>query len=91
MMPLGDCRQATYRQGENQAPPPPIGDYLRLGPLGTALADSPPNRPRVLLIDEIDKSDIDLPNDLLNIFEEGEFEIPGTGQAGAPAQRQAKW
>jgi MoxR-like ATPase len=30
----------------------------------------------VLLIDEIDKSDIDLPNDLLNIFEEGEFEIP---------------
>jgi hypothetical protein len=29
-----------------------------------------------LLIDEIDKSDIDLPNDLLNIFEEGEFEIP---------------
>ena len=33
-------------------------------------------KPRVLLIDEIDKSDIDLPNDLLNIFEEGEFEIP---------------
>jgi MoxR-like ATPase len=30
----------------------------------------------VLLIDEIDKSDIDLPNDLLHIFEEGEFEIP---------------
>ena len=33
-------------------------------------------RPRVLLIDEIDKSDVDLPNDLLNVFEEGEFEIP---------------
>jgi MoxR-like ATPase len=30
----------------------------------------------VLLIDEIDKSDIDLPNDLLHVFEEGEFEIP---------------
>ena len=28
------------------------------------------------MIDEIDKSDIDLPNDLLHIFEEGEFEIP---------------
>jgi MoxR-like ATPase len=28
------------------------------------------------LIDEIDKSDVDLPNDLLNIFEEGEFYIP---------------
>jgi len=53
-----------------------IGRYLRLGPLGTALRTSPPKRPRVLLIDEIDKSDIDLPNDLLHIFEEGEFEIP---------------
>ncbi|MGD1225650.1 hypothetical protein AB9Q10_45360, partial [Streptomyces krungchingensis] len=27
-------------------------------------------------IDEIDKSDLDLPNDLLNILEEGEYEIP---------------
>lgn len=53
-----------------------IGRYLRLGPLGTALRTSRPKRPRVLLIDEIDKSDIDLPNDLLHIFEEGEFEIP---------------
>jgi MoxR-like ATPase len=51
-----------------------IGNYLSLGPLGTALL--PAERPRVLLIDEIDKSDIDLPNDLLNIFEEGEYEIP---------------
>jgi MoxR-like ATPase len=52
----------------------PVGKYIQLGPLGTALL--PRRRPRVLLIDEIDKSDIDLPNDLLNIFEEGEFEIP---------------
>ncbi|MEU8820285.1 MoxR family ATPase [Actinoplanes sp. NPDC048796] len=51
-----------------------IGGYLRLGPLGTALL--PRTRPRVLLIDEIDKSDIDLPNDLLTIFEDGEFQIP---------------
>ncbi|MEV7010012.1 MoxR family ATPase [Streptosporangium sp. NPDC051022] len=50
-----------------------IGRYLRLGPLGTALL--PYGRPRVLLIDEIDKSDLDLPNDLLTIFEKGEFEI----------------
>jgi len=55
---------------------PPIGNYLRLGPLGTAFAQSQPKRPRVLLIDEIDKSDIDLPNNLLHIFEEGEFAIP---------------
>jgi len=51
-----------------------IGKYLHLGPLGTALL--PRKYPRVLLIDEIDKSDIDLPNDLLHIFEEGYFEIP---------------
>lgn len=53
---------------------PSIGKYLRLGPLGTALLPSP--TPRALLIDEIDKSDVDLPNDLLNVFERGEFEIP---------------
>ena len=51
-----------------------IGRYIRLGPLGTALL--PWKRPRVLLIDEIDKSDIDLPNDLLHVFEEGSFTIP---------------
>ncbi|MEL7038277.1 MAG: MoxR family ATPase [Cyanobacteria bacterium J06592_8] len=51
-----------------------IGKYIRLGPLGTALL--PSEKPRVLVVDEIDKSDIDLPNDLLYVFEEGEFEIP---------------
>ncbi|MFD5108353.1 AAA family ATPase [Streptomyces cinereoruber] len=51
-----------------------IEDHLRLGPLGTALL--PYERPRVLLIDEIDKSDLDLPNDLLNVLEEGQYEIP---------------
>ena len=55
----------------------PIGSYITLGPLGTALLPTDhPKRPRVLLIDEIDKSDIDLPNDLLHLFEDGEFEIP---------------
>lgn len=51
-----------------------IGRYIRLGPLGTALL--PYKRPRVLLIDELDKSDIDLPNDLLTTFEDGQYEIP---------------
>ncbi|MFJ9545023.1 AAA family ATPase [Streptomyces erythrochromogenes] len=53
---------------------PGIGKYIRLGPLGTALL--PTARPRVLLVDELDKSDIDLPNDLLNVLEEGEFALP---------------
>ncbi|MFI1955119.1 AAA family ATPase [Streptomyces xinghaiensis] len=70
---IGRLREANLgrnRRGER----PDIGSYLRLGPLGTALL--PRERPRVLLVDELDKGDVDLPNDLLTVFEEGEFEIP---------------
>jgi MoxR-like ATPase len=68
---IGRLQEASLRRSEE---PPDVGKYIRLGALGTALL--PWSRPRVLLIDELDKSDIDLPNDLLNIFEEGQFEIP---------------
>ncbi|MGW6024285.1 AAA family ATPase [Streptomyces sp. NPDC055099] len=51
-----------------------IAPFLQLGPLGTALL--PAERPRALLIDEIDKSDLDLPSDLLEVLERGEYEIP---------------
>jgi MoxR-like ATPase len=51
-----------------------LGLFVSLGPLGSALASV--NAPRALLIDEIDKSDVDLPNDLLNILETGQFVIP---------------
>jgi MoxR-like ATPase len=73
---LQDARPARGSRTDESAPPaaPRIGKYLRLGALGTALL--PYKYPRALLIDEIDKSDVDLPNDLLNIFEEGEYEIP---------------
>lgn len=65
----------AIRRVEDMADPGgDVGRYLRLGPLGTAML--PADRPRVLLIDEIDKSDIDLPNDLLHVFEDGEFSIP---------------
>jgi MoxR-like ATPase len=53
---------------------PPVEKYLTLGPLGTALMAQ--SWPRPLLIDEIDKSDLDFANDLLNVIEEGEYEIP---------------
>lgn len=56
-----------------------IGGFIELGPLGTALL--PTDWPQALLIDEIDKSDLDLPNDLLNIFEEGEYPIPELARA----------
>ncbi|WP_067973517.1 AAA family ATPase [Nocardiopsis trehalosi] len=52
----------------------PIGDYLRLGPLGTALL--PHRLPRVLVIDEFDKGDADLANDLLGVLENGCYTVP---------------
>lgn len=51
-----------------------VQKFVTLGPLGTALASR--DRPRAVLIDEIDKSDLDLPGDLLHVLELGEFEIP---------------
>ena len=69
-------RQIQGEGGKIEEPDIDIGNYLRLGPMGMAFKLSKKNRPAVLLIDEIDKSDIDMPNDLLHIFEEGFFEIP---------------
>ena len=73
---IGRLQETEQRAKSEQGfqSPESIGKYITLGPLGTALLPSP--KPRVLLIDEIDKGDIDLPNDLLSIFEEGWFEIP---------------
>ena len=66
-------RKQKAEVGEAMGKERPIGDYIQLGPLGTAFLPTP--HPRVLLIDEIDKSNINLPNDLLNLLEEGQFEI----------------
>ncbi len=68
---IGRLQDAALPENKNKNPE--ISNYLRLGALGTAFASE---SLRVLLIDEIDKSDIDLPNDLLHIFEESEFSIP---------------
>ncbi|MFI1416573.1 AAA family ATPase [Streptomyces sp. NPDC020731] len=70
--PPGDSSAGVT--GDPSADGSGVEDHLRLGPLGTALL--PYTRPRALLIDEIDKSDLDLPNDLLNVLEEGQYEIP---------------
>ncbi|WP_405662896.1 AAA family ATPase [Streptomyces sp. RK9] len=81
---IGRLRESNLRREREEwsggaptgpgVPGPDIGSFVRLGPLGTALV--PGERPRVLLVDELDKGDVDLPNDLLTVFEEGEFEIP---------------
>ncbi|MFJ4981823.1 AAA family ATPase [Streptomyces coeruleorubidus] len=66
------AQEGTSSNGAS-APALDIGDFIQLGPLGTALL--PHRLPRVLLIDELDKGDADLPNDLLSLFEDGWFAV----------------
>jgi MoxR-like ATPase len=55
-----------------------IRQYIKLGPLGRAFAAP---EQKVLLIDEIDKADLEFPNDLLNELDEMAFRIIETGDA----------
>jgi len=54
-----------------------ISHYIKLGPLGRAFDSS---ERAVLLIDEIDKADLEFPNDLLNELDEMTFLIHETGK-----------
>ncbi len=53
-----------------------IRQYIRLGPLGQALTSE---EQVVLLIDEIDKADLEFPNDLLHELDVMEFSVIETG------------
>ena len=61
-----------------------IRRYIKLGPLGRAL--SADDRV-VLLIDEIDKADLEFPNDLLHELDAMRFRIDETGQEYAAKER----
>ena len=61
-----------------------IAKYIKLGPLGEALAA--PSRV-VLLIDEIDKADLEFPNDLLHELDAMKFRIDETGKEIAAIER----
>jgi len=61
-----------------------IKRYISLGPLGRALAA---DSRVVLLIDEIDKADIEFPNDLLLELDRMEFAISETGERIKAKQR----
>ena len=54
-----------------------IKHYIKLGKLGEAFVDP---EQVVLLIDEIDKADLEFPNDLLNELDVMSFYIPETGE-----------
>lgn len=61
-----------------------IRQYIHLGPLGKAF--SSPEKV-VLLIDEIDKADVEFPNDLLHELDAMSFDIPETGERITAQQR----
>jgi len=61
-----------------------IRQYIRLGPLGRALTGE---TQVVLLIDEIDKADLEFPNDLLHELDVMEFTVIETGDVHRAARR----
>ncbi len=78
---------AVARLRDSQLGDPRVGDinhYIRRGKLWQAFAAS--QRP-VLLIDEIDKADIEFPNDLLLELDRMEFDVYETGERVKARQR----
>lgn len=63
--------------GGKKSPVRDVRNYIRLGPLGRAIARTQHEHGRrsVVLIDEIDKADLDFPNDLLWEIERLEFKV----------------
>ncbi len=61
-----------------------IRRYIKLGPLGRSFASS---QRQVLLIDEVDKADLEFPNDLLHELDRMRFVIPETGDEVVATQR----
>lgn len=61
-----------------------IADYIHLGPVGRAFQS---DQRVVLLIDEIDKADLEFPNDLLHELDRMRFTISETGETVAARNR----
>ncbi len=61
-----------------------IKQYIKFGPLGRSFVS---NDRVVLLIDEIDKADLEFPNDLLHELDRMSFVVDETGETHAAKQR----
>ena len=61
-----------------------IRSYIRLGPLGRVFSAE---ERQVLLIDEIDKADLEFPNDILRELDEMQFSVLETGDEVVAKQR----
>jgi MoxR-like ATPase len=71
-LPLDSGRKLKKRNPQNPR------DYIEFGEIGKAFKVK--ECPAVVLIDEIDKAELDFPNDLLTVLDKPwEFEIPETG------------
>lgn len=75
-------RRLQDAQDKDNAQAKFIYPYLHLGPLGAVIRAG---ERRVVLLDEIDKADIDFPNDLLDVLDRFEFQIPDL-----PAEEEAR-
>jgi MoxR-like ATPase len=65
-------RRLQDSQGGDRKKARNIYPYISLQPFGAAIQSG---RPCVVLVDEIDKADIDFPNDLLDVLGEFQFDI----------------
>jgi len=74
---LHDVQANVNTSGNENTASADLKNYVNYGKLGDAFlaAKKETNKPVVLLIDEIDKADIDFPNDLLHELEQKSFEI----------------
>ncbi|MBD2418233.1 MoxR family ATPase [Anabaena cylindrica FACHB-243] len=73
-----DTSNQNQVKENNQRNPSNPQDYRTFGAIGKAFISK---KPAVVLIDEIDKADIDFPNDLLTVLDEPwEFKIRETGE-----------
>ena len=61
-----------------------IARYIKLGPIGQSFAAE---TRQVLLIDEVDKADLEFPNDLLHELDEMRFHITETGEEVVAKER----
>lgn len=71
---LHDAQLARFDE-EQRSKVKNSSEYIEMGPLGRAFQNS---QRTVVLIDEIDKADIDFPNDLLMELDQGWFDVEET-------------
>ncbi len=79
-----DTVQRLYDSQFGEGDVSDIKKYIKLGKLGEAFTN---NKQVVLLIDEIDKADLEFPNDLLWELDQMEFYIPETKETIKTIQR----